>query len=122
MILYPSSTASAIFLYVALSLFFSLPFRTLITSLVCSAGIFTVSVWNGASYYVEVFGRRFEKELVSLRRELEDLKSTEQAIAQDKSQASSTSQQQHTTDADQAEDVPPSEMPITASAEEKKVQ
>lgn len=64
-----------------------------------------------------MFGRRFEKELVSLRRELEDLKSTEQAIAQDKHPAP-----QHTGDTDQAEDIPPSEMPITASADEKKAQ
>ncbi|TIA88977.1 hypothetical protein E3P92_03979 [Wallemia ichthyophaga] len=33
--------------------------------------IFGVSTWNGASYYVEVFGRRFEKELDALRKELE---------------------------------------------------
>jgi len=25
--------------------------------------ILTIAVWNGASYYVEVFGRRFEKEV-----------------------------------------------------------
>lgn len=32
--------------------------------------ILTTSVWNGASYYVEVWGRRFEKELQALQREL----------------------------------------------------
>lgn len=30
-----------------------------------------LSVWNGAGYYVEVWGRRFERELDALRREVE---------------------------------------------------
>lgn len=30
-----------------------------------------LSVWNGAGYYVEVWGRRFERELEALRREVE---------------------------------------------------
>lgn len=58
LILYPSRTASAVFF----------------------AGIFTVSVWNGASYYVEVFGRRFEKELLQLKRELEAMQRTESVL------------------------------------------
>lgn len=33
--------------------------------------IFTISVWNGASFYVEVFGRKFERELEKLRKEME---------------------------------------------------
>jgi len=33
--------------------------------------IFSVSVWNGASYYVEVFGRKFERELEKLRKEMD---------------------------------------------------
>ncbi|KAG5518165.1 hypothetical protein PMAC_003351 [Pneumocystis sp. 'macacae'] len=32
--------------------------------------LFAWSVWNGASYYVDVFGRRFQKELEDLRREV----------------------------------------------------
>ncbi|KAG8862590.1 hypothetical protein FRB96_001148 [Tulasnella sp. 330] len=32
--------------------------------------IFGVSVWNGAGYYIEVFGRKFERELEALRKEL----------------------------------------------------
>jgi len=32
--------------------------------------IFSVSVWNGGGFYIEVFGRKFEKELEALRREL----------------------------------------------------
>ncbi|KAF9036064.1 hypothetical protein BDZ89DRAFT_1061892 [Hymenopellis radicata] len=32
--------------------------------------IFSVSVWNGGGYYIEVFGRKFERELETLRREL----------------------------------------------------
>lgn len=46
-----------------------------------STGIFVVSVWNGASYYVEVFGRRFEKELLELRREMEMIKTTESVVS-----------------------------------------
>ncbi|GAA6022316.1 hypothetical protein JCM11491_005261 [Sporobolomyces phaffii] len=33
--------------------------------------LFAVSVWNGASFYMEVFSRRFEKELLALRKEFE---------------------------------------------------
>ncbi|EKM59425.1 uncharacterized protein PHACADRAFT_249903 [Phanerochaete carnosa HHB-10118-sp] len=32
--------------------------------------IFAVSVWNGGGFYIEVFGRKFEKELEALRKEL----------------------------------------------------
>ncbi|KZP13096.1 hypothetical protein FIBSPDRAFT_921728 [Athelia psychrophila] len=34
--------------------------------------IFSVSVWNGGGYYIEVFGRKFERELEALRKELAD--------------------------------------------------
>ncbi|KAK4051089.1 hypothetical protein OIO90_004829 [Microbotryomycetes sp. JL221] len=34
--------------------------------------LFGVSVWNGASFYLEVFSRRFEKELLALRKEFEE--------------------------------------------------
>ncbi|TFK74459.1 hypothetical protein BDN72DRAFT_789284 [Pluteus cervinus] len=34
--------------------------------------IFGVSVWNGGGFYIEVFGRKFERELEALRRELEE--------------------------------------------------
>ncbi|KTW27651.1 hypothetical protein T552_02092 [Pneumocystis carinii B80] len=34
------------------------------------SSLFAWSVWNGASYYVDVFGRRFQKELEELRREV----------------------------------------------------
>ncbi len=33
--------------------------------------VFGVSVWNGASFYMEVFSRKFEKELLALRKEFE---------------------------------------------------
>ncbi|KAG9003512.1 hypothetical protein FRB94_003095, partial [Tulasnella sp. JGI-2019a] len=36
--------------------------------------IFGVSVWNGAGYYIEVFGRKFERELEALRKELAESK------------------------------------------------
>ncbi|EAU84937.1 hypothetical protein CC1G_00456 [Coprinopsis cinerea okayama7 len=32
--------------------------------------IFSVSVWNGGGFYIEVFGRKFEKEVEALRKEL----------------------------------------------------
>lgn len=37
--------------------------------------IFTWSAYNGATYYIEVFGKRFEKEVRHLRSEIEDLQS-----------------------------------------------
>lgn len=35
--------------------------------------IFAVSVWNGGGFYVEVFGRKFERELEALRKELAEV-------------------------------------------------
>lgn len=35
--------------------------------------VFWVAAWNGASFYVEVFGRKFERELDKLRGEMEAL-------------------------------------------------
>ncbi|KAI0092436.1 hypothetical protein BDY19DRAFT_983147 [Irpex rosettiformis] len=32
--------------------------------------LFSVSVWNGGGFYIEVFGRKFERELEALRKEL----------------------------------------------------
>jgi hypothetical protein len=34
--------------------------------------LFAVSVWNGGGFYIEVFGRKFERELDALRKELAD--------------------------------------------------
>ncbi|KAH8106295.1 hypothetical protein BXZ70DRAFT_919035 [Cristinia sonorae] len=47
-LLYDSKTSSAIFIFF----------------------IFAVSVWNGGGFYIEVFGRKFERELEALRKEL----------------------------------------------------
>lgn len=33
--------------------------------------VFGWSVWNGATYYVDIFGKRFQKELEDLRAEVE---------------------------------------------------
>jgi hypothetical protein len=33
--------------------------------------VFGWSVWNGATYYVDIFGKRFEKELEDLRAQVE---------------------------------------------------
>ncbi|KAG8963308.1 hypothetical protein FRC00_006951 [Tulasnella sp. 408] len=38
--------------------------------------IFGVSVWNGAGFYIEVFGRKFERELEALRKELAETRSS----------------------------------------------
>ncbi|GBE79377.1 hypothetical protein BKA93DRAFT_809699 [Sparassis latifolia] len=35
--------------------------------------IFAVSVWNGGGFYIEVFGRKFERELDALRKELAEV-------------------------------------------------
>lgn len=35
--------------------------------------LFVVAVWNGGNFYVEVFGRKFEKELEALKREMDVL-------------------------------------------------
>ncbi|EIW82477.1 hypothetical protein CONPUDRAFT_136970 [Coniophora puteana RWD-64-598 SS2] len=37
--------------------------------------IFAVSVWNGGGFYIEVFGRKFERELEALRKELSEVSS-----------------------------------------------
>ncbi|KAH7931377.1 hypothetical protein BV22DRAFT_1108796 [Leucogyrophana mollusca] len=37
--------------------------------------IFAVSVWNGGGFYIEVFGRKFERELEALRKELAETSS-----------------------------------------------
>ena len=33
--------------------------------------VFGWSVWNGATYYVDIFGKRFQKELEDLRAQVE---------------------------------------------------
>lgn len=43
--------------------------------------IFAVSVWNGGGYYIEVFGRKFERELEALRKELADAASKNASAA-----------------------------------------
>lgn len=50
-LLYDSSVRSTIFLFL----------------------LFGVSVWNGGGFYIEVFGRKFEKEMEALRKELAEM-------------------------------------------------
>lgn len=48
-----------------------------------SAFVFIVQLmaaWNGATYYMEVFGRRFERELLALRAEVEAARQAESAL------------------------------------------
>jgi hypothetical protein len=42
--------------------------------------IFGVSVWNGGGYYIEVFGRKFERELEALRKELAEATERERSF------------------------------------------
>lgn len=42
--------------------------------------ILTMSVWNGGCYYVEVWGRRFEKDLQALQRELDAAREVSSAL------------------------------------------
>ncbi|KAK0539741.1 hypothetical protein OC835_001003 [Tilletia horrida] len=60
LVLYPSKLASSVFLMIVL----------------------IISVWNGATWYVEVWARKFEKELLALRAEMEMAKQQELAIAE----------------------------------------
>jgi len=52
----------------AVFLLYDSPFWSAVFLLV----IFAVSVWNGGGFYIEVFGRKFERELEALRKELAD--------------------------------------------------
>lgn len=50
----------------AVFLLYSSPFWSSVFLLV----VFSVSVWNGGGFYIEVFGRKFERELEALRKEI----------------------------------------------------
>ncbi|TEB35472.1 hypothetical protein FA13DRAFT_1684064 [Coprinellus micaceus] len=60
--------------------------------------IFSVSAWNGGGFYIEVFGRKFEKEVEALRKELAEATSRSNSsgsaspgsISQTNSEAGST--------------------------------
>ena len=41
--------------------------------------LFGVSVWNGGGFYIEVFGRKFEKEMEALRKELAEMSASRAA-------------------------------------------
>lgn len=49
----------------------------------CSLSLILLSVWNGAGYYVEVWGRRFERELEALKREIQAAQVASSAAADD---------------------------------------
>lgn len=46
-------------------------YRSPTASYIFLAFIIGISAWNGANYYIEVFARRFEKELERMRSDLE---------------------------------------------------
>jgi hypothetical protein len=76
LLFYQSATASATFLCVLLA-------PRLGALLTCTfrryrLGLLTLSIWNGASYLVEVTFRRFERDLIKLQREVQ----TAQEMAQ----------------------------------------
>ncbi|KLO06352.1 hypothetical protein SCHPADRAFT_882928 [Schizopora paradoxa] len=43
--------------------------------------IFSVSVWNGGGFYIEVFGRKFERQLEALRKELAEATASRSGVA-----------------------------------------
>ncbi|KAJ3499431.1 hypothetical protein NLJ89_g10104 [Agrocybe chaxingu] len=45
-------------------------YRSSLWSAIFLLVIFAVSVWNGGGFYIEVFGRKFERELEALRKEI----------------------------------------------------
>ncbi|KAI0252850.1 hypothetical protein BJV78DRAFT_273058 [Lactifluus subvellereus] len=51
--------------------------------------ILCVSVWNGGGFYIEVFGRKFERELEALRKELLEAQSKRSSPILDPSEAES---------------------------------
>lgn len=46
-------------------------YQSKVYSAVFLSVVFGWSVWNGATYYVDIFGKRFQKELEDLRAEVE---------------------------------------------------
>ncbi|GHJ85090.1 hypothetical protein NliqN6_1492 [Naganishia liquefaciens] len=68
--------------------------------------VWSQAVWNGASFYVEVFGRKFERELEKLRKEINTTSSTPNSVGmpsqpssplQKPSDAASSTPQSHET-------------------------
>jgi hypothetical protein len=45
--------------------------------------VFTWASWNGATYYIDVFGKRMEKELESLRKEVARMAKSPEMVGQD---------------------------------------
>lgn len=63
------------------SIIFMIPASTLFiyssrATNICLIVLFIQSAWNGATFYVEVFGRKFERELERLRKEMEAMSSS----------------------------------------------
>ncbi|GMK55113.1 hypothetical protein CspeluHIS016_0201690 [Cutaneotrichosporon spelunceum] len=63
------------------SIIFMIPASTLFlhnetATYICLCVLFLVSTWNGACFYVEVFGRKFARELEQLRKEMDALTAT----------------------------------------------
>lgn len=46
-------------------------YNSKVYSAIFLSAVFGWSVWNGATYYVDIFGKRFQKELEDLRAEVE---------------------------------------------------
>lgn len=56
--------------------------------------IFVVAVYNGGSFYVEVFGRKFEKQLKALEKQIQEAHATEHAEGEAEAEAITTSSPQ----------------------------
>ncbi|KAM6495696.1 Protein of unknown function (DUF2838) domain containing protein [Amanita muscaria] len=68
--------------------------------------IFAVSVWNGGGFYIEVFGRKFERELEALRKELAE------TVARTESGRSSPASTNQSLSAMNSPDRKPQDLPI----------
>lgn len=62
------------------------------------AFIFVMASYNGATYYIDVFGKRFEKEVKKLKKEVEDLQLKKDQVQQATVQAEATEQAKQAVD------------------------
>jgi cell division protein FtsB len=78
-----------------------------IIKLICfhSLSLILLSVWNGAGYYVEVWGRRFEKELDALKREIEATQRASQAAEESAPATRSVSRRDSDVEVDDKKDL-----------------
>lgn len=54
--------------------------------------IFVVATYNGGSFYIEVFGRQFEKQLIALQRQIQETRGAEHAQDEEAAHAMSNAE------------------------------